>query len=464
MAMLGPGPSLAIFVDSSAAVSPGDYAVIRDRVLPKLIACTAGLQRAVLAFHGPDRVDTQESGLVQQLLGEKKALLDSLTRCEEELRIYQARCEQDARSYKTRMSQCEEELRNSEWLIDTMTSLIPADISDFSLARLLGTGTSAAAFEVQFHRNSSSPPSGGNSNGTTMMVMKVVFNWENIPRQTMLRQKYMAECVILSSIPHHPNVVHPLGAIVLPRLPPNFVEAIPKEKNVFRELSLNRSLAFLMPSCGIPLSHFLSSLDPIHLTTVTVDILSQALKAIHHIESHMIVHKDIKQDNLLVDPETRKLTVIDFGEAQRCLNSNLDSMISTTAQPWANPGTIPPELSTLLRNLTRTNTVSMFSYSKTNTVSMFSYSKCDSFALALAFYDALLPEHSKFIGTQQNADMSQFTTDALLSSFPLPAILSATTPRSSTLHTVLVGMMHPDKSKRFNSEGALSQLTQSLFS
>ncbi|KAH3762368.1 hypothetical protein Pelo_5786 [Pelomyxa schiedti] len=369
---------------------------------------------------------TQEQ-LVQQLQSEKKALLDRLNRCEEQYRQLQQ-------------------------LIDTMISLIPADISDFSLERRLGTGAGGATFKVQFHRNCSSTSTSGqyascpnSSRTTTMMVMKVVFNWENTPGQTMLRQKYMAECVILSSIPHHPNVVHPLGAIVLPRLPSEFIEAISKEKNIFQDTSLNRSLGFLMPFCGIPLSPFLSSVDTMHLTRVVVDILSQALKAIHHIESHMIVHKDIKQDNLLIDPETRKLTVIDFGEAQRCLNSNLDSMISTTAQPWANPGTIPPELSTILRNLTRTNTASMFSYAK-----------CDSFALALTFYDSLLPEHSKFIGTPQNADMSQFTTDALLSSFPLPSSVLSTA--TSTLHPVLVGMMHPDKSKRLSADQALSVL------
>ncbi|KAH3705895.1 hypothetical protein Pelo_19557 [Pelomyxa schiedti] len=80
---------------------------------------------------------------------------------------------------------------------------------------------------------------------------------------------------------------------------------------------------------------------------------------------------------------------------------------------------MPPELSTLL-NSDGTATIS--------------YSKCDSFALALTFYNALLPQSHRFIGntTQLFMDMSQFNTTKLQESFPLPPGTAATEPTIAT--------------------------------
>ncbi|KAH3723203.1 hypothetical protein Pelo_18093 [Pelomyxa schiedti] len=211
--------------------------------------------------------------MIQQLQDEKRAM--------------QNKCNEDVARYQVLLCRfC---------MVESMTSLISADITDFTLGRLLGTGASAAAFMVQFHRNTTSGPPGGTSlqastmtEGTTM-VMKVLFNWESTERQTILRQKYMAECVTLASFLHHPNVIHPLGAIVIPRLPDDFMESLPKDRTFFREIAVNRSLAFLMPFCGIPLSRFLSSFG--NIDEVAVDTFRQALQAVHHIEANSIVHK-----------------------------------------------------------------------------------------------------------------------------------------------------------------------------
>ncbi|KAH3742949.1 Sel1 repeat protein [Pelomyxa schiedti] len=124
------------------------------------------------------------------------------------------------------------EVERYKIIVNTMTSLISATPSDFGVEKLLGTGSNAAAFKVQYrtttinsayHNQGSSAlastfkASPGAIKTTTDMVMKVLFNWENTPQQTMLRQKYMAECVALSLVPTHPNVIHPLGALVIPR-------------------------------------------------------------------------------------------------------------------------------------------------------------------------------------------------------------------------------------------------------
>ncbi|KAH3767726.1 tetratricopeptide repeat protein [Pelomyxa schiedti] len=266
-------------------------------------------------------------------------------------------------------------------ILNTMTSLISANVGDFDVEKLLGTGSNAAVFKVQFTNaaanrsrtsstttpifSSSSTAScsaSASDSTTTDMVMKIIFNWENTPQQTLLRRKYMAECVVLSLVPNHPNVIHPLGALVIP--------CTVKVKNLF----------------------------------------VQGLKAISHIESHFVVHRDIKGDNILVDPETGKLTLIDFGEAQHC--PSMEMMVSATSQPWGNTGMMPPELSMFLKRITR------------GTSSVFSYSKCDSFALALTFWDALLPQSNRFIGSTMNGDMSTFNTQKLLSQFPLHSVSS----------------------------------------
>ncbi|KAH3731366.1 protein kinase [Pelomyxa schiedti] len=272
-------------------------------------------------------------------------------------------------------------------IINTMASLISATSSDFRVEKLLGTGSNAAAFKVQYitpfdnnsissgaHATLTSTPSSSTeakeATATVMtmattkrgrdMVMKVLFNWENTPQQTMLRQKYMAECATLSLVPNHPNVIHPLGAIVAPFLPAEFVEKIPRDKPFFREMCNYKSLLILMPHAGITLSAFLSpfmsSINKRALE-IALSLFLQGTKAIQHLESHSIVHRDIKQDNILVDPESGKLTLIDFGEAQQCCPPNMEMMITATTQSWGNTGTMPPELSMFLKATTASTRV-----------------------------------------------------------------------------------------------------------
>ncbi|KAH3693347.1 hypothetical protein Pelo_19926 [Pelomyxa schiedti] len=119
----------------------------------------------------------------------------------------------------------------------------------------------------------------------------------------------MKECIVLASVPLHPNVIHPLGTLVIPsilnnrtkRFPPEFIEAIPSDQPVYKELSLNKSLAFLLPFCGVPLVKFLTNLLDGATTTSTTtttstprivrNMLLQSLSAVCHLERAHVVHR-----------------------------------------------------------------------------------------------------------------------------------------------------------------------------
>ncbi|KAH3714182.1 hypothetical protein Pelo_19310 [Pelomyxa schiedti] len=204
----------------------------------------------------------------------------------------------------------------------------PATATDFQVEALIGTGSSSVVFKVK-HMNCA-------------MVMKVQFDWANTPQRNDI-----TECAILSVATVHPNVIHPFGDLVFPCLPDPFIERIPAAQTAFRELCKNKSFVILMPDCGVPLSAFLSR-SSFPKVMLTQSLFVQALKAIEHIESHFVVHRDIKGDNILVDPESGKLTLIDFGEAKYC-PPNLEMVVNATTQAWGNTGTMPPELSLFLK-------------------------------------------------------------------------------------------------------------------
>ncbi|KAH3743829.1 hypothetical protein Pelo_14767 [Pelomyxa schiedti] len=72
--------------------------------------------------------------------------------------------------------------------------------------------------------------------------------------------------------------------------------------------------------------------------------------------SNLIVHRDIKEDNIVVDPQTNRLTLIDFGMAQQCVpdnqgrSGNIIAILTPTGNTWGNLGTIPPEVMAFIGN------------------------------------------------------------------------------------------------------------------
>ncbi|KAH3766333.1 hypothetical protein Pelo_1799 [Pelomyxa schiedti] len=372
-----------------------------------------------------DRVEREEETEIARLSEENKHLRDSSRELNEQVQL----------------------LKEQQKTLETMTALVGVSVESFLMKKFLGSGSNAATFQVEFvprrnmaHSQPSSTVTTLSPPSSTMLAMKVLFNWENTPQQTLIKQKYMKECLILACVPLHPNIIHPLGTLVIPRLPQEFVDVIPQDQPVYKDLALNKSLAFLMPFCGVPLGKFFTSMTTPSPMAIVKNLLGQALSAVCHLERAQIVHRDIKEDNVLVDPQTQKLTVIDFGEAEECVGDNLNLMVLRTGgQVWGNTGTMPPEVSVISKNLVRMLTP----------FHMFSYTKCDSFSLALVFYDTLLPPTNKFI-EHFNRDMSTFNP-ALLP--PLPPVF-----RNSTLSRVLIAMMSCDRAERLSASAALVTL------
>lgn len=44
--------------------------------------------------------------------------------------------------------------------------------------------------------------------------------------------------------------------------------------------------------------------------------MKQLLEAINHLHSNKVCHKDIKPENVMIDPETLKIKLIDFNVSQ----------------------------------------------------------------------------------------------------------------------------------------------------
>ncbi|KAH3722828.1 hypothetical protein Pelo_18465 [Pelomyxa schiedti] len=223
---------------------------------------------------------------IARITGENKRLGESLREMNERVMNLEGKLQEKEKRIKTLeeensvLKECYKERA------ETMTSLVGANIDSFAMMKFLGSGSNAATFHVKFfprgttgsvllpllQPSSSSlppPPStttqpplplDNNTKGDEQnnaqpptMAMKVLFNWENTAHQTLIKQKYMKECIVLASVPLHPNVIHPLGTLVIPRFPPEFIEAIPSDQPVYKEFALNKSLAFLLPFCGVPL-------------------------------------------------------------------------------------------------------------------------------------------------------------------------------------------------------------------
>ena len=74
---------------------------------------------------------------------------------------------------------------------------------------------------------------------------------------------------------------------------------------------------------GVDLVDFLQSRDSLSLQEVQV-LYTQILLAVQFLHENAIVHRDIKADNLMVDPDSGQVKLVDFGYAVRFDQPKLD--------------------------------------------------------------------------------------------------------------------------------------------
>ncbi|KAH3761309.1 hypothetical protein Pelo_6854 [Pelomyxa schiedti] len=95
---------------------------------------------------------------------------------------------------------------------------------------------------------------------------------------------------------------------------------------------------------------------------------------------------------------------------------------------------MPPEVSALSRDLVRMRGPSC----------VFSFAKCDSFSLALTFYDSMLPPTNKFIGRDNGTSTANGTTTTPHTT-PPTTVATTSAEAAAPSNTTVVGTMSRDR-------------------
>jgi len=165
---------------------------------------------------------------------------------------------------------------------------------------------------------------------------------------------------------------------------------------------------------------------------IKLDILKRCLEdilsALHHLSKFKIVHRDIKENNFLVD-EKGKVLMIDFGEAE--IYIEVGNQISYGFSR-GNPNYIPPEVSKSIKYLEA---------NKTKYLTL-KYDKCDIWSTSAMLYN--------FISPFNREKTYEFSLDNLN---PLPDSLSI-------LQYFFNKTLESDPKDRFNTIQALEHIKQ----
>jgi len=199
------------------------------------------------------------------------------------------------------------------------------------------------------------------------------------------------------------------------------------------ELASKKSMCIVFPYISTTLDDYLKS-DQVKDENgiIKLDILKRCLEdilsALHHLSKFKIVHRDIKENNFLVD-EKGKVLMIDFGEADFFIEEGNQVNYGLA---WGNPNYIPPEVSKSIKYLEINRTKNL----------TLKYDKCDIWSTSAMLYNIISPFDLE--------KTYEFSLDNLI---PLPESLSI-------LQQLFNKTLEPDPNKRFNPMQVLEYIKQ----
>ncbi|KAH3764091.1 PTEN induced putative kinase 1 [Pelomyxa schiedti] len=311
-------------------------------------------------------------------------------------------------------------------------------IDAFELVEFLGSGCSGIVLLTRF--SAQVRQYFGNQIARTPLVVKAVFDVEETGQDSLILVRYMNECRILSLVPNHQGILHPLSSFIIsPSLPASWVEAIPRERvserAFYRKMAGGKSLGIVMPFGGNPITTLANSTLSLE---DGISLLGQLISAVAHLSNSKVVHRDIKGDDVLVVGTTGNfhIKLIDFGNAIECVDSTLNFKILQGQKRWGNTQTCPPEHAK----------VCAFE-------ELVSFHNADSFAACLTVYSVLLggaTGGSSLLDTLPQAPAQRAALDA----HTLPPLPSHLQP----LHPVLMDALKREPKERLSPAQILQRL------
>ncbi len=117
----------------------------------------------------------------------------------------------------------------------------------------------------------------------------------------------------------------------------NFHSSFPKNKNIIPcnsvEIKSNNILSFIMPFEKLNLKQYIKTVDTSTRILHFYSILSQLCEGLSSLHSNNIYHNDIKPKNIMINPITMEILIVDFGSIRFEQNLTIDTPTTLSYAP-----------------------------------------------------------------------------------------------------------------------------------